>query len=146
MKLRAILMAAAMATTILASTRVASAQQQVVASIPFDFAAGAANLPAGDYSVKAAGGNGTLLLTNRDNPKISAFVAANAAVSADVQTQSKLVFHRYGDRYFLSQVWTEGESTGKQLPKTAREKESAMSAKADTGTVILVASLSTTPR
>lgn len=146
MKLRAILMAAAMATTILASTRVASAQQQVVATIPFAFAAGAANLPAGDYGVKVAEANGMLRLTNLDNPKVSAFVPANAAGSSGIQDHSKLIFNRYGDRYFLSQVWTAGNSTGKQLRKSAREKESAMIAKADTSQVILVASLSTTPR
>lgn len=146
MKLRAILMAAAVATTILASTRVASAQQQLVATIPFDFAAGAASLPAGDYTVQATEGNGMLRLMNRDNPAISAFVPANAAVANDIQTQSKLVFNRYGDRYFLSQVWTAGESRGKQLVKSAREKESAMVAQADRGQVTLVASLATTPR
>jgi hypothetical protein len=146
MKLRAILMAAAIATTFLASTRVASAQQQVVATIPFAFAAGAANLPAGDYNVKVTEANGMLRLTNLDNPKISAFVPANPAVSSGIQDQSKLIFNRYGDRYFLSQVWTAGNSTGKQLLKTAREKESAMIAKADTSQVVLVASLSTTPR
>jgi len=146
MKLKAIIMAAAMATTVLASTRVASAQDHLVVTVPFDFAAGSANLPAGDYTVKATPANGMILLLNRTNPEVSAFIPANASVASDIQTQSKLIFNRYGDRYFLSQVWTEGSSRGKQLLKSDREKETALVASADSAQVTLVASLSTTPR
>lgn len=146
MKLRAIFMAAAMATTVLASTRVASAQDHLVVTVPFDFAAGRVNLPAGDYTVKAAPANGMIMLLNRNNAEISAIIPANAAVAAGIQNQSKLVFNRYGDRYFLSQVWTAGSSRGKQLLKSDREKEAALVASAATDQVTLVASLSTTPR
>jgi hypothetical protein len=142
MKLRAILMAATLATTFFASTRVASAQQPLIVTIPFDFAAGSSNLPAGDYSVKASQSSAVILLMNRENPGVCAIVAANSAAANQIQTQSKLVFHRYGDRYFLSQVWTEGNDRGKEVPKTAREKETALVAAADTrGQVTLVASL-----
>jgi len=146
MKLRAFVMAAAMATTVLASTRVANAQDHLIVTVPFDFAAGRVNLPAGDYTVKATQSSAVIVLLNRNNPEISAIIPANAAAALDIQTQSKLVFNRYGDRYFLSQVWSEGSSRGKQLVKTDREKEMSMVARADTDKVILVASLSPTPR
>jgi hypothetical protein len=146
MKLRAILMVGVMAATVLASARVASAQQHLIVTVPFDFAAGTSSLPAGDYTVQAEA-NGILRILNRDNTKISMFVPANVAVGNGIQTQSKLVFNRYGDRYFLSQVWTEGDSRGKQLMKSDREKEIALSAKNEShDQVTLVASLSTTPR
>jgi hypothetical protein len=146
MKTRAILMAAAMTVTALASAHVAQAQENLVVTIPFDFAAGSANLPAGDYSVKASASNHTVLLINRDNPAVSMILTANAAESTVPQTQSKLVFNRYGDRYFLSQIWAEGNTTGRQLPKSNREKEIAAEARLDTRDlmhptqVILVAS------
>jgi len=146
MKLRAIVMAAAMATTVFASARVANAQDHLVVTVPFDFAAGSVNLPAGDYTVKATQSSAVIVLLNRNNPEISAIIPANAAAALDIQTQSKLVFNRYGDRYFLAQVWSEGSSRGKQLVKTDREKEMSLVAKADTDKVILVASLSPTPR
>jgi hypothetical protein len=132
MKTRAILMAAAMSLTVLASTRVANAQDQLVVTIPFDFAAGSANLPAGDYSVKATSANHTIVLLNRDNPSVSMILIAHDATAKGPQTQSKLVFNRYGDRYFLRQVWVEGNSTGKELPKSGREKEIASEARLDT--------------
>jgi hypothetical protein len=132
MKTRAILMAAAVTLTALASTRVAQAQDQLVVTIPFDFAAGSANLPAGDYSVKAASANHTVLLINRDNPAVSMVLIANETSAAARQDQSKLVFNRYGDRYFLSQIWVEGSAMGKELPKSNREKEVASEARLDT--------------
>jgi hypothetical protein len=146
MKTRAILMAAAMTLTALASTRVAQAQDLVV-TVPFDFAAGSANLPAGDYSVRAGLPNThAIVLINRNDTSASMIVMTNAAQSAAPQVQSKLVFNRYGDRYFLSQIWVAGSETGKQLPKSSREKEIATEAKLDTRDaihptqVILVAS------
>ena len=39
--------------------------------------------------------------------------------------QSKLVFHRYGDRYFLAQIWMAGSNSGQELPKSPRETEAA---------------------
>ena len=69
---------------------------------------------------------------------------ANApAVASEPKTESKLIFNRYGDRYFLSQVWTAGNSSGRQLLKSDREKEMAQVAKNETkGQVTLIASLS----
>jgi len=32
------------------------------------------------------------------------------------------VFHRYGNTYFLSQIWMAGESTGRELLKTREER------------------------
>jgi hypothetical protein len=132
MKTRSILMAAAMTLTALASAHVAQAQDQLVVTIPFDFAAGSANLPAGDYSVKTTSVNHTILLVNRDNPAVSMFLIAHDTTSSAPQAQSKLVFNCYGDRYFLSQIWAQGSALGSELPKSSREKEIAVEARLDT--------------
>jgi hypothetical protein len=139
-------MAGMMALTAMASTRVAQAQELVV-NIPFDFVAGKTTLPAGEYSIKVSSPEGTLLLLDRKDAAASAFMTTNAVVKAEIQTESKLTFNRYGDRYFLSQVWTEGYSQGRQLSKSAREKEMAQIAKMETqGQVTLVAGLPRTNR
>jgi hypothetical protein len=54
-------------------------------------------------------------------------VLPNACESAQVQEKSKLVFHRYGNQYFLAQIWTAGNDRGRELPKTEQEREIAMS-------------------
>jgi hypothetical protein len=35
---------------------------------------------------------------------------------------AKLVFHRYGSTYYLSQVWAAGTNNGRQLAKTRQER------------------------
>ena len=36
--------------------------------------------------------------------------------------QARLVFHRYGERYFLAEVWSGSDSTGRQLMKSRQER------------------------
>jgi hypothetical protein len=40
------------------------------------------------------------------------------------KSEPVLVFHKYGNNYFLSEIWA-GDSRGRQLFKSAREKELA---------------------
>lgn len=147
MKTRALVMAGVMALTAMATTRVAQAQELLAVNIPFDFVAGNTQLPAGEYNVRVSAQTHTIILISRRDSATSAFLVTNAAVSAEPQSESKLVFNRYGERYFLSQVWTEGNSQGRQLLKSAREKEMSQIAKNETqGQVTLVAGLSRTNR
>jgi hypothetical protein len=142
MKKRALVMAGLIAITILASTRVARAQDPMMVKVPFDFVVGNSTLPAGEYSVKISETNNALLLVNRTDSTASVIITTNPAEAREIQTDSKLVFNRYGDRYFLSQVWSAGFSHGRQLRKSTREKESAQSAKFENqDKVTLVASL-----
>jgi hypothetical protein len=142
MKMRALVMASVMALTAMASTRVAQAQEPLVIRIPFDFVVGGKTLPAGEYSVNTSGPERTLLLIDRQDPSASIFMGTNPIVASEPKSESKLVFNRYGDRYFLSQVWTAGNSSGRQLLKSAREREMAQVAKNETqGQVTLVAGL-----
>jgi hypothetical protein len=131
----------------MASTQVAQAQELLVVNIPFDFVAGNVTLPAGEYSIKVSAPERVLLLMDRKNPASSAFMNTNTVVMTEIQTESKLIFNRYGDRYFLSQVWAAGSSRGRQLMKSAREKEMAQIAKMETqGQITLVAGLPRTNR
>jgi hypothetical protein len=40
-----------------------------------------------------------------------------------------LVFHRYGNQYFLSQIWDGRSNAGIELPESKREKELNLAAK-----------------
>lgn len=95
----------------------------VVADIPFDFAVGGKSLSAGEYSVKALNDSGVaLVFRNRDSNQ-AVIRLTNSIHSAKVPKQTKLVFRRYGQRYFLSQVWTAGDQTGRQLLKSREERD-----------------------
>jgi hypothetical protein len=49
--------------------------------------------------------------------------ACRIQVSAQAQPKSKIVFHRYGDRHVLREVWEEGSATGLVLERAARDAE-----------------------
>src|SRR2546422_3486746 len=38
-------------------------------------------------------------------------------------TLFRSIFNRYGNKYFLSQIWTAGSKSGRELPKSQRETE-----------------------
>ena len=106
------------------AAHVVQAQEPVLAKIPFAFTAGTMTLPAGEYRVeKLATATGSPLLIQRTDNSASTIVMSNATEANKEQDHSKLVFHCYGNRCFLSQIWVEGNSRGRELPQSAQEKE-----------------------
>jgi hypothetical protein len=53
--------------------------------------------------------------------------------------ETKLVFHRMGGLYFLYQVWTAGNDTGREFPKGRIEVQMAQNR--ETPEVVIVAAL-----
>jgi hypothetical protein len=92
-------------------------------TIPFDFTAGNRTLPAGEYTVKSMNISGTLAVVGRGSAL--ALVNSQAVQANRASETSKLVFHRYGSRYFLAQIWVEGAQRGRELPRTRVEQEIA---------------------
>lgn len=97
------------------------------ANVPFKFIVNKETMPAGQYSIKSLGDSAgrTLFISSSDQSEKTT-VIANGVEDRAASKQTKLVFLRYGDRYFLSQIWVEGNSSGHQLPKSPREAEVAM--------------------
>lgn len=118
-----------LATTILFATlTVASAQGQDAGNfsvtIPFDFAVAGKVLPADDYQVHRAIA-GTRSVTEFKNSKgtIRIYLPSTHPVqNSAIQSDAKLVFNRYGNQFFLSQVWMAGRSTGEELMTSSRER------------------------
>jgi hypothetical protein len=95
-------------------------------NIPFNFAVGNKTLPAGTYDVGSIDNvNTKVLLVQFRNGSSSMIVGSNAAQNLKPADKSKLVFNKYGNRYFLSEVWVKGVTRGNRLAKTSREKELA---------------------
>ena len=118
-----------LALACIALTQPVRAQEPLLVNIPFAFTAGKMALPAGEYRVEKLTKDGVTLLIQRTDHRASVFVLSNTKQANAPQTQSKLVFHRYGNRYFLSQVWTAGYSRGRELQPSAKEKEQALLAR-----------------
>ena len=81
------------------------------------------SLPAGDYSFYGQAGSPSLNLRTADGAAGTIILTTNAS-KFNPPKQSKLVFRVYGRKHYLAGVWIAGVASGRELPKTAAEKES----------------------
>lgn len=126
MKKSLIRMASIAALVFLTAPIMVRAQEGVHVDVPFAFTAGKVTLPAGEYVVKIAAVDRSSLLIQRINTNASIYVPSFSAEKSGLPSECKLVFHRYGERYFLWQVWNAGSAIGRELPKSDQEKEQLM--------------------
>ena len=120
---------------ILGASQLASAQadDHVVVNIPFAFAAGDRQLPAGRYTVRRVRLDSTALVIRSEDGRESAMVLTNA--TGNEARQVKLTFRQYGGHHFLAGVWLPGANGGRELPesKTERSLRREQAAKAGGG-------------
>lgn len=88
---------------------------QARANVPFGFIVDNKTLTAGEYVVGPS--HDVIVIRSADNKK-SILVMGKDTRSKQVQKTGKLVFHRYGNEYFLSEEWTPGDEWGHRLSKT----------------------------
>jgi len=93
-----------------------------VAKIPFEFSVGKKVLPAGEYSISKITG-GALVIRNADFSASAIFFTITIPRAGTTRSQSSLVFHRYGNQYFLSKIWTDQVETGRELFESRAEGE-----------------------
>jgi hypothetical protein len=99
----------------------ASAQNQVKVNVPFSFTVGDSTMPAGSYTIKSDPGSRNLVqLTNWGQQARS--IALAIPEQGDTRVTDKLVFHKIGDQYFLSEIRCERASMNVQFPVTKAEK------------------------
>jgi hypothetical protein len=121
-------------------TALASAETvNMKVNIPFNFVVGGATMPSGEYTVQGLGVAGNAISIRKLDRSATSLTLAIRCESSKTAEQSKLVFHRYGDRYFLAKIWMAGSNSGHELPKSRREAEVALDYPAQQ--VVLVASL-----
>src|SRR5262245_16335960 len=102
-----------------------SLANRITVNIPFDFVVGKKTLPAGEYSVRSAqpnSGDSVLSISSKDS-RVNVFGFTTAVQSPTFTDRGKLVFHRYGDQYFLFQIWSSGTTTGRALAKSRAERD-----------------------
>ena len=104
------------ALMVLVGSLTASAKAQslssgtLVANIPFKFSAGNQTMPAGEYIVRCvnpASDQTVLQIASKDGR--NSVMLQMSATRGKAGETAKLVFHRYGDRYFFAQAWTPGK-------------------------------------
>jgi hypothetical protein len=112
----------------------------VKANIPFNFVVGNQMLPAGEYTIMNQGAVNEAILIRSDEHKAAMFSLTQPCSSSQPSAKTKLVFHTLAGRYFLYQIWTQGNDAGRQIPKSNAEVELAKNNVA-TGESVLAARL-----
>jgi hypothetical protein len=111
-------------------------------NIPFSFQVENKTLPAGEYRIESLL-TGLHVIRPMDSGAptiVSTIVPTIEVKSKGGKSEPELIFNRYGESYFLSQIWA-GEGKGRQLFKSEREKE-LMRTKAKVEVALLVHSSS----
>ena len=98
----------------------AQANPRLTASIPFDFEMANQKFAAGEYQVIDHSLHAYIFVQNNEDNR-AAMLIGNTIKIGDVEPKdARLVFNKYGDRYFLSEVWHPAIS--RQLLKSRNEK------------------------
>jgi hypothetical protein len=100
----------------------AQSANKVVADIPFEFSVGYKTMPSGEYQMRTIMSAGDALMIQSADAKLSALRQTEATAKMKDNNHARLIFHRYGERYFLAEVWNGANSTGRQLLKSQEER------------------------
>ena len=114
----------ALVITVMVSSTVAFAQErQTLVNIPFNFTVGDKALPAGEYLIRRNRKDADTVwaIQHKDSGKTALFQTRQVH-SAETQGAAKFVFRKYDDLYFLSEFWTAGTNTGREIQVTDRER------------------------
>lgn len=111
--------------------------ERIVTQVPFKFMVGSVAMPAGEYTVRVADAKSSLLLVGNQDAKSWIYVKAIPDQGKQAPGAA-LVFHRYGNQYFLAELKVEDSRTVYTFAPTKLEKE--LRAENVSATEILLAS------
>jgi hypothetical protein len=94
----------------------------VITNIPFAFVVANRTLPPGRYIVTPIGETNLRIYVAKSQGII---VQTHSVQGNAPEGVARVVFHRYGDTYFLSEVWVAAKGTGSQVFPSQAERESA---------------------
>ncbi|HXJ93351.1 MAG TPA: hypothetical protein VMT20_10785 [Terriglobia bacterium] len=99
----------------------AQSQERVEANIPFAFNVGSTSFPAGHYEVRPVLTE-TLVIQNEATEQAAMALTTSASPKPiSGNAEATLVFHKYGDRCFLSEIRTSDNAQALSASKLERE-------------------------
>jgi len=111
--------AAAFATV---APALAQTEVHLIVRVPFAFTVGDANLPSDTYHLSRMSGHREMLFLRGD--RTGALVRTDEVRLPRTDANPSLVFHRYGDQYFLREIRWE-DTAQLDLPETKAERNAA---------------------
>ena len=119
--------------------QMSSSQQLMKVDVPFALSVGDYSLPAGEYLILTVTPERSICILSMDG-KHSAVVHDLPNYTSEPSPNSRLVFRRYGNEYFLTQVWTVGQDVARNPMLSKKAMESASTGeRPETFTVVALA-------
>ena len=105
------------------SSALGQSDRQTIIHIPFNFTVGDKAFSAGKYVIEQNRKDldTVWVIRSKDNSG-KALLLTRAVRSLDTQEDTRLVFRRYDDLYILSEFWTAGSNTGREIQISNRER------------------------
>ena len=93
------------------------------AMIPFDFSVRGKLLAAGEYEIRRITDSpyDGLVISSVNDKHERVMFETEPVEARRISSQSKIVFHRYGDSYFMSEIFPGGDQTGSELFTSRQE-------------------------
>jgi hypothetical protein len=119
---RILSIALVLASTFAAAGTSSAQDHKVEATVPFNFTVGDKTLPAGTYTISNSGDAPELLALNNWEKRVNILTMGTPDDYNNPKQVNVLVFHKYGDQYFLSRICSEGASMNIDFSPTKAEK------------------------
>jgi len=97
--------------------------EKIVAQVPFGFVVGSKVVPSGEWIVQRASMDTKILLIRNTEAAVGMFSNISLVEAKKAPGNCTLVFHKYGNQYFLSGVSIAGTPIGYRLPESKAEAE-----------------------
>lgn len=107
---------------LLASAQLGNSQR-LVANVPFEFRAGEKLIPAGECVVQRGNLDPRTLIIGNWGAKVGLFANPTIASANETSSTNAMVFHKYGDRYFLTSIKLKGSKSLYRLHESKAEAE-----------------------
>jgi hypothetical protein len=101
---------------------------QLKANVSFNFVVTGGTLLGGEYTIRSEKTDPEHELSIKamgQSARVFLAVPSLSLKRGRPSNQTKLVFDRYEDQYFLAEIWEKGKSVGLRVPKTRRKAEMA---------------------
>ena len=107
------------------------------ADIPFSFHVGKSAMTAGSYGLQGDSARGGILTMRSDSGSGTVIFNTIPDSTSRPTDNAKLVFNKYGEEYFLSEVWTPNSTRFATLAKPRKELDLVAKGKIPEQTILI---------
>ena len=102
-----------------------TSRTELRADIPFQFNVGSQTLPAGQYRLLSVSTDSPTVIFKFESEDRRSFMLQMRTLEGNAQDGAKLIFHRYGNRYYFAEAWL-NRAQGWRAPKSRSERSTEL--------------------